>query len=129
MSDAIALLIAMVIGGGVGVLVGAFRGRASEGGAWGALLGPVGWLVVLLRPDLRRRCPACLGPVPVDASRCRHCGGALVAMTAVRCPACGEAGQVPTSDRRAALVCPTCHRDFVPGGRLVWVAFGCPFWV
>lgn len=34
----------------VGALLGRWRGRIGEGVAWAALLGPLGWLVVLARP-------------------------------------------------------------------------------
>ena len=35
----------------------------------------VGWAVVwVLRQSFSARCPACRGPVPAGASKCRHCG-------------------------------------------------------
>ena len=34
----------------VGALLGGWRGRTGEGIAWAALLGPVGWIVIALRP-------------------------------------------------------------------------------
>lgn len=34
----------------VGALLGWWRGRLGEGVAWSALLGPIGWIVVVLRP-------------------------------------------------------------------------------
>jgi hypothetical protein len=38
----------------VGALLGWRRGRPGEGMAWAAVLGPVGWLVLMTKP---RRCP------------------------------------------------------------------------
>jgi len=34
----------------VGALLGWWRGRTVEGVVWAAVLGPIGWVVVLLRP-------------------------------------------------------------------------------
>jgi hypothetical protein len=45
----------------VGALLGWWRGRLWEGVVWGAVLGPVGWVVILLRPRPARR----TGPPPL----------------------------------------------------------------
>lgn len=42
----------------VGALLGWWRGRAVEGIVWAAVLGPIGWIVVLVRPRPKAR------PVP-----------------------------------------------------------------
>jgi len=39
----------------VGALVGWWRGRTLEGIVWAAVLGPVGWIVVWLRPRPKPR--------------------------------------------------------------------------
>jgi hypothetical protein len=39
----------------VGALLGWWRGRLVEGVVWAAVLGPVGWIVVLVRPRPTRR--------------------------------------------------------------------------
>ena len=58
----------------VGALIGLARGRWLAGLVWGAVLGPIGWLVIVLaRPNLVE-CPACSrGNLP-NARACRHCG-------------------------------------------------------
>lgn len=38
----------------VGALIGWWRGRIVEGIVWSAVLGPVGWIVVLARPRAGR---------------------------------------------------------------------------
>ena len=43
--------------GTVGAGLGSFKGRAAFGFALGALLGPIGWLIVLLLPDAREKNP------------------------------------------------------------------------
>ena len=39
----------------VGALLGWWRGRTAEGIVWAAALGPIGWLVVLLRPRVAKK--------------------------------------------------------------------------
>ena len=93
----------------VGALLGSRRGRPRLGSLLGILLGPVGWLAVLLASDRRPKCPRCKGAVESSALKCPHCGaelvrratvsgrapcrfcGALIDRAAVRCPQCGEA--------------------------------------
>lgn len=61
------------IGAVVGGLIGASRNNVGSGVVWGALLGPIGWILVLFL-DERAKCPECKSPVPDDARRCGHCG-------------------------------------------------------
>lgn len=39
----------------VGALIGWWRGRIMEGIVWSAVLGPIGWIVVLVRPRPGKR--------------------------------------------------------------------------
>ena len=82
----------------VSTIVGQQRGRATLGFLMGFLLGPIGLLVVAMATDARRKCQACKGPVPNDASVCMHCGRELVA------PAPREARPNPLSEEEQALV-------------------------
>lgn len=45
----------------VGRLIGSVRGRANLGGLLGLLLGPIGWVLVLILPDARAKCRECGG--------------------------------------------------------------------
>lgn len=75
-----------MVGSGVGLVVGAVIGtakhRAVTGAIWGGLLGPVGWLIVAIGPDAAqrraKRCPHCLGLLPVQQSQCAHCNRRVV---------------------------------------------------
>jgi hypothetical protein len=59
----------------IGYLIGKGKGRGADGAVWGMLLGPIGWMVIALGPDTRRKCPLCAGPLPdAKVTRCRHCG-------------------------------------------------------
>ncbi len=49
----------------VGALIGWWRGRLVEGIVWAAVLGPLGWFVVLMRP---RPKPAAMPP-PLPGKR------------------------------------------------------------
>lgn len=46
----------------VGGLLGLWRGGWRRGVIWAAVLGPIGWLVILARPRGRRRVPPPLPP-------------------------------------------------------------------
>lgn len=46
----------------IGALLGRWRGRTAEGVAWAAVLGPIGWLVILFRH--RRQQPVLPPPLP-----------------------------------------------------------------
>ena len=79
MSELLPFLIgSAVVGAVIGGLIGMIRGRADEGAILGFLLGPIGWLIVLVGKDARPKCPLCRGTLETLAvQRCRHCGGEL----------------------------------------------------
>lgn len=73
-----ALLLAyFVIFGAIGMLIGVRKGRVVAGLIWAMLLGPIGWLIVLLGPNMTAPkavpCPFCAGAVPINQSQCNHC--------------------------------------------------------
>jgi hypothetical protein len=58
----------------VGAFIGWAKGRWLAGLVWGALLGPIGWLVIALSRSGHPECPEC-GRRNVPAAKvCRHCG-------------------------------------------------------
>ena len=67
----------VVIFGAIGAAIGGHKGRQEAGFLWGALLGPLGWLVIAVGPDLRPKCDKCGGVVVAGASRCKNCGAEL----------------------------------------------------
>lgn len=70
-----------ILFGAIGILIGQKKGRALAGLAWSMLLGPFGWLLVLLGPDLNSPkgapCPHCAGVVPINQAKCNHCGNVV----------------------------------------------------
>lgn len=62
-----------IVCGAIGGLIDASRNNVGNGIFWGAVLGPVGWVLVLFL-DKRSKCPACQSPVPDKAMRCGQCG-------------------------------------------------------
>ena len=75
-------LVSAVVGLVVGAVIGTAKHRAAAGAIWGGLLGPVGWLIVAIGPDAAqrraKRCPRCLGLLPVQQSQCAHCNRRVV---------------------------------------------------
>lgn len=105
---------------GVGMLIGRLKGRETAGFLWG-FLGPLGWLVIACGPDLRRKCPACLGAVPEDAAACRNCGRDLPPKPEpqkrtrmVICPACDLEQPALDQQLETGLKCASCGVGFVP---------------
>lgn len=68
------VLIFASIAGAIGAVIGRSRGRERDGLVLGFLLGPIGWVLVLMGKDERPRCSECGGVVVEDAKRCKNCG-------------------------------------------------------
>lgn len=96
----------------IGYAIGKSKGRPGAGFVWGLLLGPIGWLVILVAGDFRRKCPECLGAVPDGARRCGHCGVDLG--ETITCPFCGESGRVSRDNLNTTVTCAKCEKDFNP---------------
>jgi hypothetical protein len=80
--DPIVLFLYAIVGGLVGAAIGARKNRAAAGFGFGLLLGPIGWLLVALGPDLREKgpaCPYCGGEMVAGKAVCRHCGREIAA--------------------------------------------------
>lgn len=74
---AVSVFTAVVVTGLIGALIGQRKGRVGAGLLFGWLLGPLGWLVVALGPNLKRKCPYCRGVIAEGAVKCKHCGSGL----------------------------------------------------
>jgi len=66
-----------VIGALVGALIGQAKGRNKAGALWGLFLGPIGWLITALGPNLKPKCPFCRGEIVAGAVKCKNCGSDL----------------------------------------------------
>lgn len=66
-----------LIFGLLGVLIGRVKNRRLAGFVFGLLLGPLGWLIVLVGPNLYPKCPECGGVVVPNARKCKNCGSVL----------------------------------------------------
>jgi hypothetical protein len=62
------------IGGAIGYFC---RGRTGLGAILGCLLGPLGWGIVLLLSDVRKRCTECDSVVSPRAKKCKKCLAAV----------------------------------------------------
>lgn len=58
----------------VGIWIGNMRGRPGDGALFSLLLGPIGWLIILIGPDYRPKCPECRGVIEEGVRRCKNCG-------------------------------------------------------
>lgn len=70
-------LLAWVLCPLIGYMIGEKKGREVAGFLWGLFLGPIGWLLVAIGPDMRPACPKCKGAIPEGATKCQHCGSDL----------------------------------------------------
>jgi hypothetical protein len=66
----------VVVCGAIGSVIGSSRNNPISGLVWGAILGPIGWILVIFL-DERAKCPECQGAIPEGAKRCQHCGHEL----------------------------------------------------
>lgn len=58
----------------IGALLGVAKGRWLAGLVWGAVLGPIGWIVIVLSKTGFAECPECSRGNMPNAKVCRHCG-------------------------------------------------------
>lgn len=63
----------------VGGALGHWKNRLAFGLIVSLLLGPIGWVVVLVMPNNRPKCPDCKGDIVAGARRCKNCGSVLAA--------------------------------------------------
>jgi hypothetical protein len=91
------LLLGWLVLGGIGGVIGYKKGRLVAGILWGMVLGPLGWIIVLMGPDFRGLAPAISQNEPADQPTgvCKVCGHSPVAFDARVCPKCGAENPNP----------------------------------
>src|ERR1700687_1717754 len=57
-----------ILGALIGAAIGQRKGRAGAGFFFGLILGPIGWLIIAVGPDLRQKVPASSTPPAVVPS-------------------------------------------------------------
>jgi predicted RNA-binding Zn-ribbon protein involved in translation (DUF1610 family) len=106
------------LGAAIGALIGQQRNRMADAALLGALLGPIGWLLILFGPDHRVKCSACLGAVDAAATKCRHCGSNLAVETEfkhiVNCPVCKKETIATDLEMANGMKCPKCGTGWIP---------------
>jgi len=70
-------LLWFVICAAVGGAIGRAKGRPSAGTLFGFLLGPIGWLLVAIGPNMGPKCSECGGNVVPGARKCKNCGSTI----------------------------------------------------
>lgn len=70
--DTVVQWLSVGLGGLIGWLIGSRKDMPIIGAGAGALLGPIGWLLIGLS-RAAYSCPWCGGDTPRDATVCRHC--------------------------------------------------------
>ena len=80
----LAVICWVMLFGSVGSVIGKPRGRSEAGFLFGALLGPIGWLVVAFGPDFAS------DPRPMGVKHCPYCGATMKPGEMI-CPGCRRA--------------------------------------
>ena len=66
----------------VGIAIGVWKGRVFASILWSSFLGPLGWIVVALGPNMTPKttgnCPHCAHLIPVNERFCKNCNSAVV---------------------------------------------------
>jgi hypothetical protein len=63
----------------VGYFIGRSKGTPQRGAIVGGILGPLGWLIMLMLPNIRPICPYCKGYIVEGAQKCKNCGSFITA--------------------------------------------------
>lgn len=99
----------------VGWLIGKSKQREGAGILYGLLLGPLGWIVMILFPSAGMKCPHCGGIAKKGCSVCCHCGRDLFPHPKrepkVACPICSKV-ILRSSLHRGENTCPFCGETF-----------------
>jgi hypothetical protein len=94
------LFIWIILLGAVGAFLGSRKGRTGEGLFLGALLGPIGWLIIAVMRGDRIDCPACRERIAPDALICPRCQTPLAnGFVAARNPLAAAAATPPPPRR------------------------------
>ena len=105
-------VILWILCGVVAAMIGAKKGVARAGFYAGFLFGPFGILLAIFSKGDRKSCLYCKEWIHKDATVCPHCQGDVEQMFEVRCPVCGERGQVRASLLTERIECPKCKKTF-----------------
>ncbi len=74
----IVMLVGIPVSAAIGAFCGSFKRNSLYGFLLGALIGPLGWIVVLLLPTKGPLCPSCKAAYNPGATRCCHCGSEII---------------------------------------------------
>lgn len=72
--DTTVLIMIAIIHGAIGSAIGSLKRRSLAGLLFGFLLGPIGWLLILVGPDRRPKCRRCKRVLNLPTAKCGHCG-------------------------------------------------------
>ncbi|GEM_PF-2168068 len=103
-----------IICGGIGGTIGSSKGRAFAGFFWGALLGPIGWLLIAVGPNMIFKCKQCGIEVAEGREMCRQCAIKSIEIKKAesqerKCPFCAEI------IKKDAIICKHCKSSVEPG--------------
>jgi hypothetical protein len=119
----LAIVLYVIVFGLIGTALGQRKGRPFAGFVFGALVGPIGWLIIAAGPDAKAngKCPFCAEAISPEAIICKHCGKEIAnirtrkeVIIKFECPACSQPMDGSTELMFENVTCPACSENFYP---------------